>query len=275
MTALVSFDLDGVLQQNPFQSSRPDGVFGHIERELAPLMPPSAGSSPLRQILDEHLALMEQGEMVASFDWEAIVARLCERLGYSGRLDIAKLVTKYAANAEICYAYAGARQCLQQVTDLGHTLVAITNGYRSYQAPVLRQLGLLDFFQELITPDAAGAAKPEAGIFRAAERYGSPRIHIGDTLPHDVAGANRAGWLSVYIVQAGAPGATELPAELGALRPWERPAKGEEWLQFRLGIDRKWHGYPPCELDESTPDAIVTSLAEIPATVAHLLNAER
>ena len=214
---------------------------------------------------------MHAGQLVAAHDWDAIVAAVCTRLGYPGRFDIAALVTEYCENPDLIHLYAGGQECLEALGAAGHTLVATTNGFRSYQEPVIRKLGILDRFTALITPEAVGAAKPEAGIFRAAEAYGSPCIHIGDVLPHDVAGAKRAGWKAIYVVQPGAPGATELPAELAALSPWERPANGMAWLAFRLERDRRWHGHPPAELGECIPDAIVTSLLEIPPTVSALI----
>lgn len=271
--ALISFDLDGVLQRNPFQGSRPHGVFGHLKRALAPYVQsgdPEADA--LAMILQEHHDRLYAGQMVASFDWDGIVATVAARLGAPVKLDVAALVTHYAADPAICYRHTGAPECLQTLTDAGHTLVTITNGYRCYQEPVLRQLGLLSYFQAMISPEMAGAAKPETGIFRAAEAYGAPRIHIGDTLPHDVAGAKRAGWLAIHIVQPEAYGPSDLPPEVAALPPAGRPARALDWLQTRLERDRKYHGYPPAELPECIPDAIVTSLAEVPLAVAGLLS---
>jgi FMN phosphatase YigB (HAD superfamily) len=272
--ALISFDLDGVLQRNPFQGSRPDGVFGHMRREMAPyLRSDNPEADALALIFQEHHERMHSGRMVACFDWDDIAATVLARLGAPVKLNVAALVAQYACNPDLCYLYPGAAACLQTLSDAGHTLVTTTNGYRCYQEPVLRQLGILHFFQAMISPETAGAAKPEAGIFRAAAAYGEPRIHIGDTLPHDVAGAKRAGWQAIYIVQPGAPGATELPAALAALPPHERPAQALEWLKGRLALDRRLHGYPPAELPECIPDAIVTSLAEIPQAVTSLLSA--
>lgn len=272
---LVSFDLDGVLQRNPFHMGHPEGVFGHIQRELAPYVqdaesPEAALKAPLALIIQEHRARLYSDRMVASLNWDDIVATVATRLDYPGRIDVAALVRQYCEVPSLVYAYPGARAAMEALHDAGHTMVAITNGFRCYQEPVLRKIGLLDLFTALITPDAAQAAKPDPAIFRAAEAYGGPGIHIGDTLPHDLAGAKRSGWKGILIVQPGAPGATELPAELAALAPWERPAQGEAWLLDRLERDRRWHGHPPAELAECWPDAIVTSLAEVPVTVERL-----
>ncbi|MFZ5824754.1 MAG: HAD family hydrolase [Bacillota bacterium] len=271
--ALISFDLDGVLQRNPFYMGSPQGVFGHIRRELAPyLTDPDPERAVLARIVQEHTRLMEAGQMAPAHDWDAIVSLVARELGFPNPIDVGALVEQYCRVEGLVWSYPGSHQCLDTLLEQGHTLVSITNGLRRYQEPVLRTIGLLDRFTALITPDSAGAGKPEAAIFRAAESYGSPRIHIGDVLPHDIAGAKRAGWMAIYVVQPKAPGYTEMEPELAARKPWERPGAGVEWLQHRLERDRRWHGHPHAELHECTPDAVVHSLLEIPETVAHLLS---
>lgn len=273
--ATISFDLDGVLQRNPFQGGRPDGVFAHIGRALGPYTgqaePEAAAREALQLVLQEHRARIGAGALVAAHDWDSIVGAVAERLGCPTRLDIAALVTEYCERPGLIYLYPGAAECLEALREQGHRLISITNGFRSYQEPVLRKLGILAHFDAVLTPDAVGAAKPYAEIFRAGERFGGPFVHVGDALPHDIAGARRAGWRSVYVVQPGAPGATPLPEELTALAPLERPAAASAWLAYRLERERPWHPYPPATLAECTPDAIVAHLSDVPAAITGLL----
>jgi len=273
--ALISFDLDGVLQRNPFYMGSPQGVFGHIRRELAPYVPagdPDPEKAALEPIIREHFRRMEAGDITGAHDWDGIVNLVAARFGRRERFNVAALVEEYCQVEGLVYAYPGSLACLKALEGAGHTLVSITNGFRSYQEPVLRKIGLLEHFTALITPDAVGAGKPERGIFAAAEAYGSPCIHVGDVLPHDIAGAKRAGWLAIYVVQPGAPSYTEPPAGFLDTPTWERPALFPGWLKARLDRDRRWHQHPPVELADCTPDAVVHHLMEIPATVAHLLN---
>lgn len=309
--ALISFDLDGVLQRNPFYMGSPRGVFGHIVRDLAPYAEraaslsdqtaaashltaptsdgteaanahaaaastaPSAAADTeqllLRRLIQEHRQRMEAGEIVAAHDWEAIVNLIAQEIGYPTKVPVTELVEQYCQVEGLVYAYPGSHQTLDQLLAEGHTLVSITNGFYAYQAPVLRTIGLLDRFTTLITPDRTGAGKPQVAIYRAAESFGSPCVHVGDVLPHDIAGAKAAGWLGIYLVQPQAPGYTPLPPDLQQLNPWERPQAATAWLQGRLEIDRRWHDFPPCELADCIPDAICQHLEEVPATIAHLL----
>jgi len=272
--AVVSFDLDGVLERNPLLSNRSEGVFGHISRQLEPYMPQD-GNDParaaMRLILEEHTTRLHQGRMVPAHDWDDIIRTVATQVGCRDSFDVAALIAEYCERPGLAYLYPGARECLEATAAAGHTLVSITNGLRLYQEPVMRKLGIFELFRTVITPDAVGTAKPFAPIFRAAEAYGSPHIHVGDTLPHDIAGAKRAGWSAIYIVQMTAPAATALPPAVAALAPTDRPAAAGDWLVARLEQDRRWHGYPPAELAECMPDAIVDRLDEVPGAIQALL----
>lgn len=272
--ALVSFDLDGVLQRNPFHAGRPDGVFGHIQRELTPYLggdPETAFKEALRLILAEHRSRMQAGRYVDAYDWDDMVRLVAGRYGYPGRLDVPALVRHYVKEPGMVWLYPGAAECLQALQAQGRTLVTITNGYQVYQEPILVQLGIRQYFAAMVTPEMVGTMKPMPEMFRAAEVYGGPYVHVGDTLTHDIAGPHRAGWMSIYIVQPGAGGYTELPPAARGLAPWERPPVCTEWLAERLEHDRKLNDNPPVTFEECIPNAIVTSLSEVPGTVAHLI----
>lgn len=271
--ALISFDLDGVLQRNPFLMGKPHGVFGHISRELAPYVAdPEPERAVLGRIVSHHRGRLEAGDMVGAHDWDDLVNLVAREVGYPGAIDVAALVEQYCQVDGLVWAYPGSAECMDRLLAEGHTLVSVTNGLRIYQEPVQRKLGLLNRFTALVTPDVAGAGKPQPGIFRAAEAYGAgPYIHIGDVLPHDIAGARGAGWLAIHIVQPKAPSYTPMPSEMAALKPWERPAAGRAWLEERLVLDRRWHAFPPCDLEACIPDAVVDDLMEVPETVAHLI----
>lgn len=274
--ALVSFDLDGVLQKNPFRFGHDDGVFARIKFALAPYAhphDPTAGAAlALAAVAEEHDARLARGLLVLAYDWDDIVATVAARLGCPDSLPVRAWVEECCRLPGLIRAYEGSAACLESLAAAGHTLVSITNGYRCYQEPVLRGLGLWDFFHTVATPDGVGYAKPEPGIFRAMEHLGTPRIHVGDTLPHDVAGAKRAGWLAIYIAQPTAPGYTPLPADVAALPPEHRPAQAGDWLAARRERERGLYPHPAVSDVEMYPDAIVQSLHEVPATVAALLS---
>ncbi|HLO03246.1 MAG TPA: HAD family hydrolase [Symbiobacteriaceae bacterium] len=298
--ALISFDLDGVLQKNPFAAGHPQGVFGRLKAALAPYVeavtgtdgpqavhvgaavgagafnsqaPVDAATVALRRIYGEHQARLAAGELVAAYDWDEIVNKVGAELGFPEQVDVVKLVEEGCEVPGLIWSYPGAAACLQGLTDAGHTVVSITNGYKCYQEPVMRKLGLLQYLRAMYSPESTGAAKPDPGIYRAAiADWGGPAIHIGDTLLQDVAGAARAaGFQAIYICQIQAPDGEELPAHLAALAPWERPAQAAEWLGARRAREMKFDHTPAAALKDCTPDAIVARLDEVQATVDWLL----
>lgn len=84
----------------------------------------------------------------------------------------------------------------------GAELIVVTNGFADAEGRVARsKLG--PYFQHVITPEAAGAAKPDPRIFeyafRLAEKFDSKKtLMVGDTLAADVLGAAQIGIDSVW-----------------------------------------------------------------------------
>jgi len=90
----------------------------------------------------------------------------------------------------------GAKEVLQRLSE-SYRLGMITNGYSDSQRGRLEACGLLDFFDPVLISEEAGAAKPDARIFKLAlKRLGLPpeaALYIGDSLSHDRAGCLSAG----------------------------------------------------------------------------------
>ena len=86
----------------------------------------------------------------------------------------------------------------------GYCLGVITNGNTRPE-----QLGIDSLFSFVLIAEDEGTQKPDPTIFQiAAERAGCDTaeiMHIGDNLLTDVAGANRAGAISVWLNRAGVP----------------------------------------------------------------------
>ncbi len=92
---------------------------------------------------------------------------------------------------------------LEAVKREGIPLALITNGASDTQREKMRALELDQLFDAVIISSEIGVAKPAVEIFEAAfEQLGVDRgsvWHVGDSLSTDVAGANAAGCVSVWI----------------------------------------------------------------------------
>ena len=79
-----------------------------------------------------------------------------------------------------------------------YRLFALSNGNAD-----LERCGIADLFEGHVTAEAAGAAKPDAKIFRHLLQVvgvaGGEVLHIGDDPLADVVGATRAGLQSVWL----------------------------------------------------------------------------
>lgn len=84
-----------------------------------------------------------------------------------------------------------------------YSLSIITNGDKKQQTYKLEKLGISSYFNSLITPECAGAAKPDAAIFKlASSQFGKGAEecwYIGDNYIADYQGAKNAGFKSVWL----------------------------------------------------------------------------
>ena len=249
---VVSFDLDGVLMRNPFERGVEPFVREHIHRSssLRELDVQEAHGRIRREGWAIFHRWMSEGDWVAAFDWDLNYAEITERFGGDPVPDVAELVERFSAHEGVIDLLPGAREALELLRGAGVPLVAVTNGYAKYQRPPLRELGILDAFERIVSPDAVGFAKPQPEIFRAVPGLFA---HIGDTLPHDVLGANRAGLRTVW-VHPKAPAAVlgDAPDE-AALR--EEVAAGLERMPLRTR-------HAGATVDEALPDAVARDALE-------------
>jgi HAD superfamily hydrolase (TIGR01549 family) len=93
----------------------------------------------------------------------------------------------------------------------GYYLGVITNGsdanYADSQMATIEQIRVQDLVDSIWISDAVGHRKPDARIFLAAlagaDVNANESIYVGDSVPHDVAGANAAGMSSILIDPSG------------------------------------------------------------------------
>lgn len=95
-----------------------------------------------------------------------------------------------------------------------YTLVVITNGPIFSQHPKLKAVDMQDWVDHIIVGGEEHEEKPAASIFQKALRLANvtaeEAIHVGDSLPADIAGANQMGIVSVWINASGEKNTTEI-----------------------------------------------------------------
>lgn len=242
----IGFDLDDVIMRGPFHSI----VEPTVRRLVAERSPHARGSTwSLGNPLDARIAgdvastfhRFADVDPVLAFDWDALFASVAHDWGVTSLPEVVSLVDEALVQPDSARVLAGAREALDVARHAGFRVAAMTNGLSKYQRPILERLDLDDAFDDLVTPDRAGAAKP-AGRFFAA-RPGLT-VHVGDSLWQDVRGARRAGIAALW-VHDDAPDPATVDAEVIAAHA--RPV-----ARRQRKILAAWPDDPTIDL---TPDA--------------------
>ncbi|HEX7040747.1 MAG TPA: HAD family hydrolase [Trueperaceae bacterium] len=262
----VGFDLDGVLIRNPFETC--------VLARLAALLKATPGLKDLgeeeatravrRRVSGGWQRRMDAGDLVGAYDWDAIYREVAAELGgapeLAGGIDVARWVEECCCQDGHIAALPGAREALAGLAALGARLVVVTNGFAAYQEPVLDALGLLPYFEAVLTPERTGAAKPQPGIFMAA---GPLDLFVGDTLVHDVLGARSAGVAAAWLHP-------RLPPELERLSPRERALHPllPGVVERSLGASPHARFHPEADARSCRPDYVLARVDEVVDVVA-------
>ena len=109
---------------------------------------------------------------------------------------------------DACEPVSGVRETLETLR-AEYRLGVGTNMTADYQYRKLQKLGLLDLTDFLVSSEEVGAEKPERKLFEVcAEKAGCPAeacLFVGDSLSHDVRGAQGAGMRAVWLSRQPGP----------------------------------------------------------------------
>lgn len=104
--------------------------------------------------------------------------------------------------------YDDAERVLSSLREADIRLGLVTNGAPDTQRVKLQALGIEPLFAAVVVSGELGIAKPDPRVFEAAlaqlDVDPAAACHVGDNLTTDVAGANAAGLVSVWINRHGA-----------------------------------------------------------------------
>ncbi|MFC8689135.1 HAD family hydrolase [Brevibacillus porteri] len=203
----ISFDLDGTLMQNPFGA----WVFPEIAHVITGQL--GREHDIVSEMVTEHERRMSQGRYVEAYDWDDILVSRCNVLRIEKKLDIESLVRKHSVMPKVNLLEDGILQMLEETKKRGFSLAVVTNGFYKFQAPVMETLGLMEYFDEIVTPERVGTGKPDPAILQNLQ--GEVIAHVGDRLDHDIQLANRSHVTSILIER-------KLPEELLLLQPQMR-----------------------------------------------------
>ncbi|MFS0558914.1 HAD family hydrolase [Brevibacillus sp. 179-C9.3 HS] len=252
----ISFDLDGTLMQNPFGA----WVFPEIARIISGRL--GREHDIISEMVAEHERLMAQERYVKAYDWDGILSSRCDALCVEKMIEIESLVRKHSVIPKVHLLEDGILQVLSELRERGYSLAVVTNGFYKFQAPVMEALGLLECFDEIVTPERAGTGKPDPVILQKLP--GEVIAHVGDRLDHDVQLANRSHATSVLIER-------KLPEELLGIEPLMRAHDH----RVRLLCLEKWKRECKNPLLSEVPELmmpriVIHSMKELPSAMDEL-----
>ena len=109
--------------------------------------------------------------------------------------------------------YDDAIPTLQQLEQRGLKLAVISN-WDDRLEPLLSELGLASYFDQILVSSKVGSQKPETRIFYAAaellEVEADRILHVGDSLREDVEGARSAGFRAMRVRRNGKENESDL-----------------------------------------------------------------
>ncbi|MEX2542883.1 MAG: HAD family hydrolase [Trueperaceae bacterium] len=263
MTPAVSFDLDGVVMDNPFESCVLPRIrrLIHQRSRLADLAAREADALLDAAITAEWTARLASDKLVMAFDWDGIYAKVSRDFGGPEIPSVAGIVEE-CCRPECIRLLPGVHEGIELLHRAGYRTVALTNGYSHYQAPVLKALGVSELFDELVAPNVVDSAKPDSGIFLAVRGL---VVHVGDTLYADVLGARRAGLKAIWLT-GNVP--ETLRSSLPVLRP--RHVDFADFLMAQMSCDPQRERYGDFTASQLECDALAQDVKEAAEAVIEL-----
>ncbi len=206
----------------------------------------------VREVMRERIL---SGDYLHAFDWDVVIPEALRLLGVEVRGFRALPLLIEAVKSGATAPYPDSIEAVERLRD-DHRVCLMTGGLSKYQDVILRELGMEDLFDRVLTTDRLGVLKvrPEAFI-RAINMCGcSSAFHTGDSPSHDVAGARGAGLPAFLMVREW----VNLRGMDPVLRVEEARRRGLLSDLMRRDI---LYGFIP--EDMMVPDAIVVELTEV------------
>ncbi len=206
----IFFDLDGTLADDGDSiSDALAKACGAVCRRW-PELDATALAVAYRQIsdvawgdYDQHLRHLSSPEAMLAAVWHQTLALRGLR---DPTVEQEAAETYWQHRLRTCQPYPDALPVLQDLAGRFH-LSVLTNGASAMQRAKLAATGLTPFFQQVFVGGEFARGKPDRAIFQAALQAAGCRpdqaMHVGDSLTHDIAGAQGVGIHSVWLNRRG------------------------------------------------------------------------
>jgi 2-haloalkanoic acid dehalogenase type II len=244
---LILFDLDGTLIDH--RAAMLAAIEQIVHNPAAALLPPDdlvatwwdLERAHMRQYLSGDCSFAEQRRRRL----REFLPLLGEQVPDDAGLD-AWFAERYLPLFEDAWTcYPDVIPCLQALAGQARPprRAVLTNGDPGQQRDKLTRLGLLGYFEAVLTPADLGAAKPDPAVFAGAcGRLGaSPRrvLSVGDWLEGDVIAATRAGLAGIWLDRGVDPFTGKAPDQARAVATDLAVARIEDLAELAAALPNR------------------------------------
>lgn len=142
---------------------------------------------------------------VESYDWAKNIEEAGKKLGVDVKIEFEKLIKN---NVENAIPYPEVIDTLKKLKETKYVLVLVTNGYLRFQEPILRYVGIMEYFNDIMTSDKTGFSKPDPRVLGKYAELGKEALYVDDLLYQGVHLGKQIGALT-YLVKRGFDGITK------------------------------------------------------------------
>eukprot|EP00471_Norrisiella_sphaerica_P000755 CAMPEP_0184485846 /NCGR_PEP_ID=MMETSP0113_2-20130426/7436_1 /TAXON_ID=91329 /ORGANISM="Norrisiella sphaerica, Strain BC52" /LENGTH=383 /DNA_ID=CAMNT_0026867493 /DNA_START=838 /DNA_END=1989 /DNA_ORIENTATION=- len=200
-----------------------DGIWKslHIDNNVRPKILSSFGKAYKKQM--KAIPNFGYGSMTSEQWWRDVIVDTLTESGIRSDLvnlvapDVTKRLYTHFATEKAWQLYPEVIPLIRALNSSGIQLGVVSN-FDARLKPILKSLGIADYFSFVLTSSEIGVEKPSALIFKEAMRRGgisSPEfmIHVGDTVKTDVLGPLDIGMPFVYVQRnaGGSDGSADSP----------------------------------------------------------------
>ncbi len=190
---LLFFDLDDTILQNPMVDAVFPAIFDHFRSYH-----PELTDEILWKELNGILYPRYHARKIEAFDWDEMVQQVARKYGIPFDTPIEKMIEENA-HSPYLKIFDHVHEVLSALKADGKYSLAIgTNGHWRYQKPSVKALGLLDYFDYILTPDLTGYLKGAPGFYQSALNGSKLQITIGDQYDADVEEPLQLGFHAIW-----------------------------------------------------------------------------
>ncbi len=139
------------------------------------------------------------GDNYTGWDWDKVVSDVAKRLGADIEVNLIRSMSRHL-HAPYLKMYPNAKETIIRLHEEGYNLNIATHGFLCYQGPILRKLGLLQYFNSVITLDKVKKTKTHAAFFGSYKGNRARAVMVGDSYHFDIVGPKRLGFKAIWAV---------------------------------------------------------------------------